>query len=405
VKLLKTLTDTHTGAMVAFPTHSLRKEFADRLVADYPEIWFHATLPSPVDTLDEIDRDEVIYLYSVKNFKMAGMHLTEAGKTNDAVQEYKKSYAKANQLSEGTILFTTHHQIGRFIEQYPDRLAIIDEDPINNILRTDKIQTKKVTDLVNIPHEKDKLYKSQFTTKSVDNTHVDDFLTCDYYESDGNYINYIKHNKFNLDKVTILSATASKEIYEKLEPNLIFKEIPYVKTIGSIEQYADATYSASYFNNNPKVFDKIREQFKNITLITHKKLNDNNNESNTSMHLRNAQGYDELKGKDIAVVGTSFPSPTRVKLISSVLNKGVLEGRLVNKMVNMKDGRRFKFFTYMNTVLNAVHMWEIESSLIQAIGRARILRTNAKVTVFSNLLLPNAKILATKEKPVFNKAA
>jgi hypothetical protein len=48
---------------------------------------------------------------------------------------------------------------------------------------------------------------------------------------------------------------------------------------------------------------------------------------------------------------------------------------------------RFLFSTYENETLRKIQLGIIEAELVQAVGRARVLRTNAEVLVFSNLPL------------------
>jgi hypothetical protein len=50
-------------------------------------------------------------------------------------------------------------------------------------------------------------------------------------------------------------------------------------------------------------------------------------------------------------------------------------------------GFRFRFFTYEDERLRNIQLGIIEAELVQAIGRARSLRTNAEVLIFSILPL------------------
>jgi hypothetical protein len=50
-------------------------------------------------------------------------------------------------------------------------------------------------------------------------------------------------------------------------------------------------------------------------------------------------------------------------------------------------GFRFRFTTYEDEMLRNIQLRAIERELVQAIGRARSLRTDAEVIVFSNLPL------------------
>jgi hypothetical protein len=51
------------------------------------------------------------------------------------------------------------------------------------------------------------------------------------------------------------------------------------------------------------------------------------------------------------------------------------------------NGFRFMFMAYNNKDMREIQLSLIESELVQAIGRARVIRTDAKVEVYSNLPL------------------
>jgi hypothetical protein len=67
-----------------------------------------------------------------------------------------------------------------------------------------------------------------------------------------------------------------------------------------------------------------------------------------------------------------------------------------NEDAEMKDqlvthnGHRFWFKTYEDKVLRIIHFWMIESELEQAVGRARLLRNDCIVHLFSNFPLSQA---------------
>jgi hypothetical protein len=60
----------------------------------------------------------------------------------------------------------------------------------------------------------------------------------------------------------------------------------------------------------------------------------------------------------------------------------------VNEISNqrvIRKGLRYMFPTFEDEVLREIQLSLIESELIQAVGRARTLRTNATVHLYSNL--------------------
>jgi hypothetical protein len=106
------------------------------------------------------------------------------------------------------------------------------------------------------------------------------------------------------------------------------------------------------------------------------------------MHFGNCSGYDELKGKDIVVLGTPHYNPIQYLLFASAM--GIDVNSIQTEMREQRvewNGFRFRFMTYDDPRLQKIQLGLIESELVQAVGRARTLRTNAKVEVFSNLPL------------------
>ena len=53
--------------------------------------------------------------------------------------------------------------------------------------------------------------------------------------------------------------------------------------------------------------------------------------------------------------------------------------------------QKFKFMTFKNPFLKTIQFWLIKSEIEQAVGRARLLREKAQVTVFSNFPVEQSK--------------
>ena len=106
------------------------------------------------------------------------------------------------------------------------------------------------------------------------------------------------------------------------------------------------------------------------------------------MYFGNCSGYDTLKGQDIAVVGTPHRNNVEYYLTAKVL--GIDFKTTDTTMIYQKieyNGFRFMFNCFINEELRNIQLSLIESDLIQAVGRARTLRTDAKVDLYSNFPL------------------
>ena len=105
------------------------------------------------------------------------------------------------------------------------------------------------------------------------------------------------------------------------------------------------------------------------------------------MYFGNCSGYDHLKGKNIAVVGTPHRNNVAYHLLAAALDNVPITNR---KMVYQKieyNGFNFRFNCFVDENLRDIQLSLIESDLIQAVGRARTLRTNASVQLYSNFPL------------------
>lgn len=57
-----------------------------------------------------------------------------------------------------------------------------------------------------------------------------------------------------------------------------------------------------------------------------------------------------------------------------------------------RNGYEFWFTTFDKELIREIQLWEIETELIQAIGRARAIREDCSVLVLSNYPIPGARI-------------
>lgn len=314
-----------------------------------------------------------------------------------------------------TVLST--HQRGVF-DLYNHDTIIFDEDPINSILSTNILNINDLKKLANITSnmQLNKIVEELETAKlgecnSIDfeglnvddflneiaktdlNSNVVDFLKSNFYIKHKNWenktvaIHYINKRQLPENKkIIILSATASIDIYRKLYGERLKEvDISNVKNEGQVIQYTKKSfskYSLKHLNNID-----LKKFLEGKNVITFKKKKDALGVE-TKMHFGNCSGYDALKGKDIIVLGTPHYNPIQYLLFASAM--GIDINSIQTEMREQRvewNGFRFRFMTYDDPRLQKIQLGLIESELIQAVGRARTLRTNAKVEVFSNLPL------------------
>lgn len=196
-------------------------------------------------------------------------------------------------------------------------------------------------------------------------------------------------------KMTILSATADEKMYQDFCKNrkVKFREIPKVEYVGRLIQYSHAPLSRE--NIRKLTFEKVTDAVFNVTenvvpLITFKEYATRD----LQIYFGKTEGFDELKGKNIAVVGTPHKPEALYKYTAMLLGYDITE-TLHDRRVK-KGIFEFRFMTYKDLNLQRIQFWYIEGELLQAIGRARLLRENAVVWAFTNFPLEQAELIQEK---------
>jgi len=229
------------------------------------------------------------------------------------------------------------------------------------------------------------------------NTNILGFLNCSHfvkYESNGKVI-FSFINKRTLPekkKIIVLSATANEYIYKLMFGERVeFIDIGLVETIGKVEQYPQKSFSRYRMDEDNNIKRLAQALTKGTPVISFK----GESFDNTVATFGATAGIDAFKGKDIAVIGTPHVNPTAYLLYANALGK---KPRLNDSRTSMKyikvqrNGFEFWFNTFSDDdILQEIQLHLIESELIQAIGRARILREDCVVTVLSNLPIQGAE--------------
>ena len=191
-------------------------------------------------------------------------------------------------------------------------------------------------------------------------------------------------------KCIILSATANENIYRSLFPNreIRFVDITNIETEGKVILH----YTGFSRNKLSKEFDecinKIKNEAKGINnVITFAKFEDKFTKEgfNSIAHFGACAGLDSYKGQDLIVAGTPHADERVYRLLAATIDGKVEEHEKISYINARRNGFEFYFNTYEEgSLLQEIQFYYIESELVQAIGRARVLRTDATVHVFSN---------------------
>ncbi|MBN8837682.1 MAG: hypothetical protein J0I09_10500 [Sphingobacteriia bacterium] len=404
-------------ATIAAPTNSLKDEIGNRMKVEY------VTTPDAVVFENSSINRKLDYYYSIGLPKKATAVLYDVVSeknswkysNNDIIQadEYL-SKLKSSYFSTNTIL-TTHARA--IHSDFSHDTIIFDEDPLTSLIDIKQVSISDIqkldnqtrldnNDLNNIINYLKSTIPSEITatplfavdidalvdkvTVSSIQTNIFDFFNSSYLMKDEqNYdvIHYVVKRQLPKNKkIIILSATLPIYIYQKLYGDrLNVIDIRDVEQQGQIIQYTNRSCSR---NSLQRYVSDISQTVGDKPVITFKSFQHHFNNPVDDMYFGNCSGYDNLKGKDIAVVGTPHRDNIQYLLTAKVLR---IDFKTIDTTMSFQkieyNGFKFKFNTYDNEELRNIQLAFIESDLIQAVGRARTLRTDATVEVCSNFPL------------------
>ena len=218
-------------------------------------------------------------------------------------------------------------------------------------------------------------------------TNVLGLLNCEFFvkhntDSKKGIITYIcKRNLPEKQKIIILSATVNESIYKWLFGDRVeFIDIGNVEPKGKIEQYPQRSYSRFSLDTNENLAKIAKALTVGSKVITYKSKQE---EFNAVATFGATEGLDMFKGENIAVIGTPHVNPITYILLANALGK---KPRCNDTRTSMsytkvkRGGYEFYFNTFSNDEsLREIQLFLIESELIQAVGRARILRNHCTV--------------------------
>ena len=126
-------------------------------------------------------------------------------------------------------------------------------------------------------------------------------------------------------------------------------------------------------------------------MITFKKYT-KHMEDKPYIYFGNSAGYNNLRGKDLAVVGTYHINPIVYRMIYYCLTRKVCKDEPKNRIIT-HDNLELVYFTYSNVLMREIQLWYISSELEQCVGRARALREDCNVYVFSDFPVEQAEYI------------
>jgi hypothetical protein len=199
--------------------------------------------------------------------------------------------------------------------------------------------------------------------------------------------------------IIVLDATADFEMYKAYlgEGRFTFTDISAVETKGKLFQHYSISASKASLKN-PNTINTIKtllDQFDHDSVITFKSAKHEFENADEIVHFFNCSGYDHLRGKKVAVIGTPHRKPVVYALYAAALGFEVdpNDFTTVNTQWVSRNGFEFKLATFEHEQLQMIQMYAIEKELIQAVGRARIVREDTEVLLVSNFPLRDSEQL------------
>jgi hypothetical protein len=193
--------------------------------------------------------------------------------------------------------------------------------------------------------------------------------------------------------MVILSATADAGVCRLLfGDRVVMHPVPEVAGVGRVIQHAGSSVSR---HRLATMGPEERERFvaavgpaPTITYAAFKHLF----EDPSSLHFGNLEGRDVHGGCDVNIVGTHNLNPVALHLMAAELGRG--DGRMATqrRSVNDHDGYAWSDYCYADDpLLLLLQNYTRYSMLYQAIGRARVLRNDCTVTVWTDLPIRGAE--------------
>lgn len=408
---------TDITATIAAPTNGLKNEIKERMKVD------SVIAPDSITFETQFLNNKVSYYYTVGLPKKAMAVIydvsNEKNRKKYPVEDVKRAKEYLAQLATSTnstdTVLTTHTRA--LYTEFQHDTIIFDEDPLKSLI---EIQQFELTDLIKLMYktytisedlnavieqlenaEPGVVHKTtvnslnieslveRLSTYTINSNLVGFFSSSFFYKNlyDLNTVHYVTKRPFPKNKkIIILSATLPVDLYKILYGEKVeVIDIRNVEQCGEVIQYTKRSCSRRELR---RYHESISEELGDLPVITFMHFRNNFKNSVPNMYFGNCEGYDTLKGKDLAVVGTPHRNNVVYFLTAAAMGEEISASDMEMKLQKIDyNGFKFKFNCYSHTALRNIQLSLIESDLIQAVGRARTLRHKAKVVVYSNFPL------------------
>lgn len=409
--------------MFVVPTLDLQDEIVKRLEAVGSHCIKTVSCIEKTKELDLSIYNELIMLYdSGQGDKVKGRIQEYLESNGDelseiTIEEIKRCLNQQEKLDGSCNVVTTHKMFLnlplKILEQYE---IIVDEDILMSVIKDNgSVSRKKITEaldagifsgeaekrlkmLQNLEPEKavklEPIKISELSEKDMH--HFGDLVVLlgsqvFYYEENTQEIRYFNPMEIPKVKTIVLSATLNEKIWKDFCKNrrVRMKEVGTVQYRGKLMQFTYHSMSRECIRKLDG--QKVKEVIKGITgvpeeqIITFKKFMDE-----SEIHFGKTEGFDKLKGKNLAIIGTPHYIVALYKMVGRYLDYDTRKKLCRQRVEN--SNYSFNLMTFSDAEMRNLQMYILESELEQAVGRARLLRYDTVVWVFSNFPLRQAEL-------------
>lgn len=419
-KLLENLSNT----LIALPTNNLKEEVSNRMKVAHCVTPAYATF-SVCEVNEKLSVLQECGLYNISSNiikAIAEDKLTLNGKrisVNEVDIKKAQSYLSDNKTCRDTeeTVITTHTR-AIFDCNFKHQTIVFDEDPLPYLIEIGESKLdysafdgtqfrQEISPIENYYRnllganyiDENKLFttggnKFDEHCAEIRRGDITRLLNAKYVykdSTDTTKVHYCKVNRLPAAKsIIIMSATAPVELYKKLYGSRVEAiDISNINHAGIIEQYTKRSFSAYQMQKySNEIYKEVWQIIGSSPVITHLKYQNKFKKNFCKHYFGNCSGGDDLKGCDIAVVGTPH-KPVYVYFFYAKIcgiELGGSDNNLSNRVIEWNNFR-FSFFTFDNPDLREIQLSLIESDLLQAVGRNRTIREVCKTYLFSSLPL------------------
>lgn len=414
--ILQYIRDSGLRILIAVPTNKLKREIIERAKELGIDLVASPSLHELKDLLpDDVWSDiEAAYLVGKSPMERINRAILENDKRcADILKKYKSELSRFHSCDCGV---TTHRRLSKMdVSKYD--LVIVDEDIIYSTIIPNRGQVT-ISDLKKLRKELnsyDPLYRK--TNKILHQCPQNEYFTLDTVSYNKSYCNlktkvnipslcsakYFcyrsasnKENELEKDSVSyvepvcfpnntkyiMLSATANKAVCEYCfgEENVSFYTCKEAYITGRLNFYGDRNMSRRAMRQDMDIIPKIKKCTGFKHTISFKEFEQF---YEGELHYGNCAGCDFLKNQNIDVIGTPHQPEWIYKLFAYSMGLSI-DYQLIPQTPIIRNGFKFTFTTYRDLVLKNIQLYMIESELEQAVGRARLLRCDCTVNLFSD---------------------